>query len=398
MNTCRFDAVRLHKHIVIGQDTGNALGTIRSLGEEGIKPSLIGPIDLKNAAIIRSKYIGDVHVAPTRKDVVPVLLQHYGKEQLKPFVYVNQDMYESELDEHYEELKDKFYFFNSGQNGVVNELMNKNTICEIAKSCGCRIPQKEVVEKGQLPTTLHYPVITKALKSMIGAWKRDVFVCENEGDLKEAYEQIESPKLLLQEYILKKNELAIMGFSINGGEQVCLPYQLSYYRSSDSAYGHYMYFKPCVDERLREQIQNIIKKCNFSGCFEVEFLIDSNNQLIFLEVNFRYSFWNYALTFGGVNYPLEWAKATLENNIEDQLAAPDTSNPLFKEFFSAMDGIGDFVQNVQHGNVSFVKWILDVFHADMCYYYNSKDVRPVIQYLINKVFHRIKHRKRQDDC
>ena len=35
------ELVKKHKHIIISGDTGNALGVVRSLGEEGIKPILI---------------------------------------------------------------------------------------------------------------------------------------------------------------------------------------------------------------------------------------------------------------------------------------------------------------------------------------------------------------------
>lgn len=42
----------------------------------------------------------------------------------------------------------------------------------------------------------------------MGAWKGDVYVCQNEDELKNAYKKIKSPQLILQEFIHKKENFA----------------------------------------------------------------------------------------------------------------------------------------------------------------------------------------------
>lgn len=376
-----------HKHIVVSGDTGNALGVIRSIAEGGIEPILIYLVEESHLpCLINSKWLTVVYKVHSYEDAIDLLIAKYGNEKQMPFVYTCDDSAESIVDNRYDELKDKFYFFNAGEAGRINKLMNKHEICVQAEKCGCRIPKQEIVDTGVLPKTLRYPVITKTLMSIMGAWKGDVYICNNEDDLKEAYAKIQSPKLLLQEYIHKKNELAIQGFSIDGGREVYIPYAISFFRASDEGYGHYMYCKPLTDEKLIAQLKAIIKKCHYTGCFEIEFLIDQNDQLWFLEVNFRYSFWNYAVTFGGVNFPLTWAQSVLDNHIEEP--AIDRLKP----YFTALNEPGDFGQSVVKKRISFWRWLKDVHQADMLYTWHPKDKIPAWSFWRHKIIRAVKRK------
>ena len=375
--------IRAHKHIVITGDNGNALGVVRSIGEGGIEPIVIYLVEDHLPLLIKSKYLNVVNRVYSYEEAVDFLIAEYGQETERPFVYTCDDFIEAIVDNRYEELKDKFYFFHAGEKGRINKQMNKYEICKVAEKCGCQIPKQEIVETGELPKTLRYPVITKTLMSIMGAWKGDVYICNNEKELKEAYKKIHSPKLLLQEYIHKKNELAVEGYSIDGGREVYIPYAISFFRASDEGYGHYMYCKPLTDERLIAQLKAIIKECHYTGCFEIEFLIDENDQLWFLEVNFRYSFWNYAVTYGGLNYPLAWAQAMLDNHIKEP--AMETLKP----YFTALSEGGDFGQQVARKRISFWKWMQDVHKADMLYLYNPKDKKPAWAYWGSRIWRKI---------
>lgn len=76
-------------------------------------------------------------------------------------------------------------------------------------------------------------------------------------------------------------------------------------------YGPYMVLRPFFDERVMSKVKAILKEVGFTGIFSVVFLIDQDDNLYFLEVNFRNSTWSYAYTRGGYNMPYLWAKATL---------------------------------------------------------------------------------------
>jgi len=374
-----------HKHIVVSGDNGNALGVVRSIAEGGINPILIYLVEETHLpCLIKSKYLTVVHKVNSYEDALDLLIDRYGMEDSLPFVYTCDDSIQSLVDKRYDELAGRFYFFNSGGQGRVNHLMNKHTICEIAEKCGCTIPKQEVVDTGNLPNTLQYPIITKTLMSIMGAWKDDVYICHDENELKRAYQKIKSPKLLLQEYIYKKNELTIQGLSIDGGREVYPILATSYFRCSEQSYGGYMYCKPLDDEQLAKQITSIIGECKYTGCFEIEFLIDDNDKKWFLEVNFRYSFWNYAVTFGGINYPLTWARSVLDNCI----SRPEDG--MLKSYFTAMSEPGDYGQSVVSKNISLKKWLKDLHNADMLYFYNPKDPMPAYSFWFHKFFRKLR--------
>ena len=86
---------------------------------------------------------------------------------------------------------------------------------------------------------------------------------------------------------------------------------------------------------------------------------------------------NYGVTFGGVNYPLEWAKSLINNKISKDL-------PL-KEYFIAMNEAVDFGQSVSRKRISFKQWIKDLHSSDMLFYWNPKDPLPAWSFWWHKI-------------
>ena len=378
--------MREHKFIIFGFEHYNTLGVIRSLGEKGISPIVIlHKMNIKDPSLVpNSRYASKVHVVDDVDEGYSVLINEYGNEELKPFLYSCDDYVEMCLDYHYDELKGRFYFFDGGQSGIVSRFMDKDVISQLAVECGCKIPKTEIVKRGQLPTSLKYPVITKAKVSAIGGWKKDVRICYSEKELVEAYKTIESEDLLVEEFIEKKNELCLDGFCVNHGKDVCIPFQTTYLRVAPGMYGNYMELTPFNNKVVYEQVCRMLAKARFNGIFSVEFLIDKNDELYFLEVNFRNSTWSYAFTYGGVNMPYEWAKATLEGTI------CINESDVRKTPFTAMVEVRDFKDFVLTRKISFKKWIRDLNKTDCLYYWNRNDKKPVFVWLIHLIIRKVK--------
>ena len=361
-----------HKHICLVGNHVNPLGIIRSLGEEGIKPIVLLCSE-KKSFVRYSKYIGELHEFKTFQEGFEYMIKNYANETLMPFVYNGSDDVALLLDNHYEELKDHFYF--SHGPGNLKKYLQKYDITQLATKCGVKIPKEELLKVGVLPTSLKYPVITKAATSAAGGgWKDQTFICENEEDLSEAYKKIHTEIILVQEYIRKKNELCIDGISINGGEQVFMPYGCSYFHFSPKSFGEYMYFTPVKDQELISKITNIIRGANYTGIFCVEFLIGPDDELYFLEVNLRHSGWGYFFTFSGFNLPVRWAKATLANEI-------DTSDFYPRNYFTAMSEYEEYQEFVKTNERSIRQWFADIKNTDVFLYFNSKDNKPFYYFL-----------------
>lgn len=368
-------AIFNHKHIVLAGDHYNPLGIIRSLGEEGIKPIVVlcapHPVMVQH-----SKYIGELHTFKTNEEGLQFIIENYSNETLKPFIYNGSDETTLLLDKHYDELKDHFYFTN-GQGGL-DKYLQKYDMCLVASACGIKVPKEELLTVGQMPTTLRYPVITKAATSAAGAWKDQSFVCKNEQELRDTYSKLKVDKILVQEYIKKKNELPVDGISIDGGSKIFMPYGCHYHHLQEGKYSNYMYFYPFDDEELGEKIRKAIKAVNFSGIFSFEVLLGEDGEYYFLELNCRNSGWSYGFTYGGFNLPFRWAVSTLNN----ELYLDD-----FKvhERINVMQEVTDFRERVIDQRVSIFKWLKDVRECDCFLVYNKKDSKPFWRMLRHKL-------------
>lgn len=371
-------------HIILGGDNLNTLGIVRSLGEKGISPIIILYVEGHIKLVPHSKYAKQLFWVNSIEEGV-ALMYKYTSEDCRPFVYTTDDNTESYLDLHYDELIKHFYFYNAGESGRITHLMNKKAICDLAEECGFNVPKGEVVSRGELPKNIKYPVITKTLNPYSPGWKRDVGIYYSDEELAEAYIGMISEKLLLQEYIPKKNELQIRGVSFNAGEQVIIPYYSTLKRFTDTSFGGYHYYQAFCDEILINKVKALLRKTRYNGIFEIEFLIDKNNDLHFLEINFRSSAYDYADTFGNVNHPYIWSKICMNEAIDILQILPA---------FSAVDEVRDFCQFVLTKSLPVNLWLKDIKTADTTFFYNQKDPSPFYWYILSRIIKKLSKWKR----
>lgn len=274
------------------------------------------------------------------------------------------------MDNNYTEIKDKFIFYNAGEQGRITHYMNKNNINIAAQKCGFNVAPTHIVQRGEIPEDIEYPVITKAISSNSGAWKADVFICKNDTELKEAYGKIKGDTILLQKFVNKVNELCIDGFSIKNGEEMVITIAATYDYILPGKYSTLFTLKNLDDEVLWNQIHALIKYIRFNGIFCIEFLIGEDGKLYFLEVNLRNSGWSYASTCVGMNMPYYWIKSMINGNI------PPEAYCRIPENFKAMVEISDFKTRVIGRQVSLFEWIKEMRHCQCLFYYNKYDLKP----------------------
>lgn len=308
-----------HPFVVLGQEHYNPLGIVRTLGESGIRPTVIvygGGTRLTS----KSKYAAQVCAVQTIEEAYRELLSFVSCcGGVKPFILTSDDTAESYLDEHYDELRNKAYFFNAGKAGGVTSFMDKKAILSIAEAHGLNVLKAVVTERGVVPEGLEYPLITKAITPTMGAWKNDMHICRDEAELRRAFESIRSDEVLVQKYIVKKNELCMEGFAGPGGRDMMITIASTYNYYLPMSYSPYMTVrnldKPQLEDRLRELIADI----GFTGVFEIEFLEDEDGKLWFGEINFRNSTWSYASTCAGMPLALMWADSQLTRKVNHAL-------------------------------------------------------------------------------
>ncbi len=367
-----------HMFIVFCCEHYNPLGIIRSLGENGIRPiAIILRKDIQIAS--KSKYISHLHMVDSIQKGYEILINQYGSQKYgKPFVFTSDDQITSFLDNHYNELVDKFFFFNAGETEKIVKYMDKNRILQLAKKHGLNVLDTVVVAKGEIPSNLEYPIITKAIVSTIDNWKNDMFICNNENELKNAYEQIRSPQVLLQKYIHKKNELCMEGFSVAHGSQTVITIASTYNYILPNSYSPYMTVSNLRNTELENKLKSMIQEIGFEGIFEIEFLRSKDDRLYFGEINFRNSTWSYASTKAGMPLPILWAKSMLRNEYASK-CLKEISPP-----FTAMVEIDDYRQRVKTHMISYRQWVKELLGCKCRYYFSIADIAPVFSVIMYK--------------
>ena len=379
------DNIYNHRFIIFGTYAANTLGQIRSLGQIGISP--IAVLVHKNTfRIDKSKYLSKVYNVSNIYEGLNLIIREYGNETVKPFLYTDRDDIMGLLDSRYNELKDKFYFWNAGDENQLNIYLNKKEQLRLAEECGFKIPKTEVVKVGDLPKTLSYPIFTKSIDSLNPWWKGFAHICKNEKELKDAYSKFKDiPEIMLQEYIEKENEIPYEGISIKGGEEVKMLVKSINYRFTEDSFGIFRHLVPFNDNVLEKKIQKFIQTIKYSGVFEIEFIIDKQGNAFFLESNFRITQYNYAYTMFGVNFPYIYAKSILSNTLalEDILY----SN---KKPFNVMSEFEDFKFSVLQKKITLLDWIKDFLESDCHAFYNKHDMAPFYYTLWAKLVEYVK--------
>lgn len=371
------------EYIVFACEHYNPLGVVRSLGENGIAP--IGVIIKGEPKVTsKSKFFKKLYEVDNLEQGYKLIIDKYKNKNIKHFLFSSDDKTETYLDAHYDALKDYFYFFNAGSVNRVAYFMNKDNINKMAIKHGLKVLPTHVVNTGEIPEDLEYPVITKVLASTMGAWKNDVFICHNRAELEAAYEKIESPKLLLQKYIKKKNEYCMEGFSVNQGKDMMITIVSNYNYVMKDQYSPYMTCKNFDRPDILNGLKGMMREIGFEGIYEIEFLLDENDDLYFLEINFRNSTWSYASTRAGMPLPVLWSKYMLTKKIDLNCVKR------IPKGFTAMVEPQDFKVRVSGKQIGVFTWIRDFMKADCRYFWGKHDLGPII-YLVKRKIRRNKH-------
>lgn len=369
-----------HLCIVFALEHYNPLNMIRALGENGVNPVYIS-VKRRYEVATYSKYISKLHRVDSVEEGFLLLLNEYGDlaEQTgkKPYIVFSDDKSVGYFDLHYDEWKDKFISYNAGKSGRINEFMDKYEIQQLARKHGFNVLDSYVIsKKDQFPENLWYPIITKDISPNSGSWKADVFICKDEEELKEAIKLIESPLIMIQHFVDKKNELALEGYTINRGKDMHIVTEMTWKYLIQGYYSPYHDVKMFENKEMERKLQAMFEEIGFEGVFEVEFLIDKDGTLYFMETNFRASAWNPTGKVVGMPLPYLWIKG-MENGYID-------SNDR-KEFepFTSMSEVIDYSKRVEGGICSLAEWLRDFKDAKCVYIYDKDDRAPWDQVIKN---------------
>ena len=138
-------------------------------------------------------------------------------------------------------------------------------------------------------------------------------------------------------------------------------------------YSPYMTVSSLENEEIKKSIESMMTEIGFEGIYEIEFLIDKEDNYYFLEINFRNSTWSYAATKAGMPLPILWAESMLTGVINEE------NYKKIPEGFTAMVEPIDYSKRVETGKTDLADWLIDFKEANCGFYCSKEDPKPFKQ-------------------
>jgi predicted ATP-grasp superfamily ATP-dependent carboligase len=197
---------------------------------------------------------------------------------------------------------------------IIDNIYNKDNLLNLAKGLNVPIP-KTFYFSTILDTEkydIKYPILTKGKTGLdfYKKLKRKVFFSRNKQELIKNLEFI-SNKIPLkdtfsQEFIPftgKNKTISLAAFCING--EIKTFWMGVKLREHPIQFGTATYTESIYEDDCLEHSKKLIKKLNYSGVCEIEFLKDSrDNQFKLIEINARTWLWVGHAIANGINFPL----------------------------------------------------------------------------------------------
>lgn len=140
----------MNKFLIIGGDHHNTLGLIESIAEKKIRPYVIVLDNVKHSYIKHSNSYEKFWLFSDPEDVVACMKEEFGTEPRKTVLISASDNVSCLLENHYDELCDKFVL-PLCKKGYLKHWINKDNMWNLAKKVGLTVPEKFIIKNGVIP-------------------------------------------------------------------------------------------------------------------------------------------------------------------------------------------------------------------------------------------------------
>ncbi|MBR6972699.1 MAG: ATP-grasp domain-containing protein [Bacteroidales bacterium] len=358
--------------VIIGGDHHNTLGLVRSYGIKGIKADAILIGSTVDGFVLKSKYVGQGFRVQSPKEAVNCLINHYGNFDGIVVVQTSSDEAGAALDDAIENIPSHIKIPNA--KGRLSFLMNKDNMCQLAKSVGLIVPQYILVHPAEIMDKVDdgiiYPCITKAISSLDGG-KADTTICQSANELVAFLKKDHRcPNVIVEQFIEKEIEFQFFGLSLNGGEEIIIPGHSHIHRPGIQNEYYFPYIEN--DESFVDTLskaKDFIRKAKYSGLFSVEFLRGKDGKDYFLEMNFRNDGNAICVTDAGFNLPYIWYLFEAGEDYKKEL-----SSYTFKTVEFCPDVI--YFYHMMRGELGFKEWRQTTKRSNSFTTYYKGDNKP----------------------
>ncbi len=381
-----------HSVIIIGKADIIKLSLIRSLGDAGCRIVVIQLMNVRprlKPLDYYSRYVDAYHFAKP-DDVVKCLIEKCTEQGQRPIVFALDDQSVSLIDSAYDRLSPHFILphVDQRQGGIV-AMMNKMEQKRLAQQAGLLVPKGWEIPfvNGEylIPSDIEFPCFVKGLYSYINT-KGIQSKCNDEQELKSCLERCKAEakcSILAEEYISIDKELCFMAMNHNGKHLV--PAMLDKKEDGRGCVRGVTMAAELIpfDENspYYQPIQRLLASFNYTGINDAGFIL-SCDQLYFVEVNFRYAAYGYAIARAGVNLPAIFVNCLFNENHDDFPKTLQTRKSFINEKIGLM--------NVVQGYMTYSQYRTIKLKTDFGIVASKNDPKPYRHFLTRFIFKYIK--------
>lgn len=304
-----------HKAVLLGSNYFIALSILRSLGPHKIHCVAMDHTQKDSYAFL-SKYANETLITPhyqkSPQAFLTYLIEYASQQDHPPVLFPCADNYVEFIDAHLDELK-KHYLIPQTQQGLYTQVMNKDTLADLALNHGVKIPESYRSSEPQLLVKVNqsvgYPCLVKPVDSpaFTKAFRQKSFVVNDGTELLSALRKAKEAKL---EVIIQR---IIPGFDdhmytydayMNQNSEVTHWVTCNKFRQYPINFGASSFTIQKYVPELHALGAPFFKAIGYKGFAEIEFKKDAKTGDYYLiEINVRTTTLNSLLAKAGVNFP-----------------------------------------------------------------------------------------------
>ena len=374
--------------VVIGKADVIKLGLIRSLGELGCRIVVIQLMNVRprlKPLDYYSRYV-DAYYFAKPDNVVSCLMEKCTEQRQRPIVFVLDDQSVCLIDSAYDKLSPHFTLPNvDQQQGGIVTMMNKMEQKRLAQQAGLLVPKGWVIPfvNGEytIPSDIEFPCFVKGLMAYHNTkslQRKCNDIQELEELLKECLISNHFP-LMAEELIPIDNEAGVMSMSSETTQIVpAIIEKTAVGKGTSNGVTMSANIIPLDDSHpYYNALKLFLKSLRYTGISNIDF-IQSRGHLYFLEVNFRYAAYGYAITRAGVNLPAILVRCLCGEKHDDLPRKLQTSKSFINEKIGLM--------NVVEGYMTYSQYCAIKRKTDFGIVASQNDKNPYRHFLTRFIF------------
>jgi D-aspartate ligase len=363
------------------------LSNTRSLGEMGIP---VYVVDKNNCIARYSKYCKKFFQCPDfiSDSFVPFLIELAKKENIKDWVLIpSNDHAVYTISKHKERLEQYYKVITPGLE-IIDRIYDKMQLIELTKQVGVPVPVTQNFQSvnEKISDDLKFPLLTKGRNglSFYKATGKKAFLAKTEDELRKQLRFIEERDAVKRSFTQElipfnghNKTISFTAFCVQG--KIKAHWTGVKLREHPIQFGTATFTKSIYIEACYKHSEKLLKKLQYTGVCEVEYLLDPRSgEYKLIEINPRTWLWVGLAKASGVDY----AKIIYDYMQGNEVGA--TADDLTRYWYNPFTDIVFSMISILKGKLSPGNYVSSLFKKNKVNALFAKgDIKPGFAYFIN---------------